>query len=85
MRILYVALILLLASCGTMDPQIDPNKFTGPNGRPAYGMVCNGIGQSLEACYKRAGELCPNGYEVLNLVTLAIGGNPRQSLSVECN
>ena len=84
MRILFPALSLLLASCTAIDPQIEPNKFTGPGGRTAYSMVCNGIGQTLDACYQRADALCPAGYDVLNLVTLAIGGNPRESLSIEC-
>jgi hypothetical protein len=84
MRIFFVVLSLVLASCTTIDPQIESDKFTGPGDRTAYSMVCNGIGQTLEACYQRANALCPNGYDVLNLVTLAIGGNPRESLSIEC-
>ena len=84
MRILSFIVSLVLASCTTIDPQIEPNKFTGPGGRTAYSMVCNGIGQTLDACYQRADALCPGGYDVLNLVTLAIGGNPRESLSIEC-
>jgi hypothetical protein len=84
MRILSVVVSLVLASCTTIDPQIEPNKFTGPGGRTAYSMVCNGIGQTLAACYQRADALCKAGYDVLEHTTLAIGGNPRETLSVEC-
>jgi hypothetical protein len=84
MRILFLVSTFLLASCGTMDPEINPNKFTSANGKTAYSMLCSGIGQTLDACYTTADKLCPAGYNVLELTTLAIGDNPRQSLSIEC-
>ena len=84
MRIVFAALALLLASCNAIDPQIYPNKFTGPGGKAAYSMTCNGIGQSLDACYKTADKLCPAGYNTLDLAMVAIEENPRQVLSIEC-
>ena len=84
MRIFLAALTLSLASCNTIDPNINANRFTGPGGKTAYSMVCNGIGQTLDSCYKKADQLCPAGYNVLELAMVAIEENPRQVFSFEC-
>lgn len=84
MRAFALLTVALLAGCGTMDPEVNANKFTGPNGRPAYAMMCNGIGQSIARCYQTADSVCPAGYDVLEHTTIALGGNPRETLSVEC-
>jgi len=77
---------LLLTACASTSPQ----QFVGPSGRPAYALRC---GSNLAACYTRAGELCPNGYLVIDRATGTVaipagnGGTlaePRHSLAVEC-
>lgn len=80
----------LLGGCGTIDPKI----MAGPNAKPAYSMQCSGMGRTLEACYEKAGELCPNGYSVLDKPSRTVGvTNPasgqfilaeQQSLFIEC-
>lgn len=72
--------------------QIEPRKFVGPNGREAYVMRCSGMMRTLEACYIKAGEVCPSGYSVVSqdsstvIVPTSNGmiGAPRQTLAVEC-
>lgn len=74
----------VLAGCGALDLAADANKFTGPNGRPAYAMVCSGIGQSMQRCRQAADDLCRSGYDVLEHTTIALSGHPRETFSIEC-
>jgi hypothetical protein len=61
-NVLTVAIfVALLASCAP----IEPREFQGPNGKTAYYMRCSGAGRTMDACYKRAGELCPSGYSIV--------------------
>ena len=84
--IIFVA--LLLTSCAAIKPQ----QFVGPNGKTAYSMQCSGMGRTLDACYKKAGEVCPNGYTIIDLTsgTVAVPVNgglmaaPRYNLAIEC-
>jgi len=79
---------VLLASCA-----IEPKRFVGPNGKAAYSMECSGMGRTLEACYQKAGEICPVGYNIINSTsgTVAVpvyGGGivavPDYGLAIEC-
>jgi len=80
--------VLLFAGCAS----IEPSRFIGPNGRAAYSMKCSGLGRTLDACYQKAGELCPQGYRVVDrssgLVVIPVNGSimaaPREHLAVEC-
>ena len=64
-------------------------EFRGPNGRPAYSMSC---GNRLDACYQKAGEVCPNGYDILDRASgtvavpygRAIIAAPQHNLAIEC-
>jgi len=46
----------------------------------------------LDACFKKAGELCPGGYNIIDRTTgttiASVNGNlmsaPRNSLAIEC-
>ena len=29
-------------------------------------MKCSGFGRNVNACFKTAGELCPNGYDIVD-------------------
>lgn len=79
--------VLLLAGCA-----VQPKPFNGPGGKPAYSMNCSGSGRTLTACYEKAGELCPNGYNVIGQSTgvvglPAYGGTlmaPQRELAIEC-
>lgn len=55
-------LILLLPACAGIQPQ----QFVGPNGRTAFWMRCSGMGRTLDACYKKAGEVCLSGYTIID-------------------
>lgn len=78
---------LLLTGCAH---NIDAQQFSGPNGRAAFTMDC---GAKTQACYQKAGELCPGGYNIVDRAsgTVAVpvyGGGfiaaPRHSLTIEC-
>jgi hypothetical protein len=55
-------------------------------------MRCSGMGRTLEMCYQKAGEVCPNGYSIVgqNSSTIAVPVNgsimvaPQHNLSIEC-
>ena len=89
MKVTYLALMLLLTSCAAVEPQ----QFVGPNGKTAYSMRCSGMGRTLDACYKKAGEICPSGYTIIDRAsgTVAVpvyGGSimaaPQHYLAIEC-
>ena len=88
MRILSAALLLLLASCASVQPR----EFRGPNGRTAYSMRCSGMGRTLDDCYEKAGELCPCGYNIVDrasgIVAVPVSGGvmatPQYNLAIEC-
>ena len=77
-----------LAGCAA----IAPNQFVGPNGKVAYSMQCSGLGRTLDACYKKAGELCPVGYTTVDrsssIMGIPVNGSvmvgARESLAIEC-
>ena len=80
---------LALAGCAG----IEPKPFVGPNGKTAYFMHCSGMGRTLEACYQKAGEICPGGYTIVNstsgTVAVPISGGgvvatPDYGLAIEC-
>jgi hypothetical protein len=41
-------------------------EFVGPSGRGAYLMDCSGMGRTINACYQKAGQLCPAGYNIVS-------------------
>ena len=80
---------LFLSGCASVEPQ----QFVGPDGGTAYSMKCSGMGRTLDACYKKAGEICPQGYSIVSASSsgsiIAPVGNmlvaiDRQNLAVEC-
>lgn len=77
-------LFAALAGCATVEPV----PFTGPNGKQAYSMRCSGMGRTLDACYQKAGQVCPNGYAIVDrrAGVIASGGvaAPDYRLAVEC-
>ena len=59
MRTLTTCLLAtVLAACATAT------QIVGPSGTPAFSIRCGAA--AVEACYQKAGEVCPSGYTVLN-------------------
>jgi hypothetical protein len=52
--------ILGLASCTTATPTVLPDGSKGVM------IDCNGDVNSMSSCFKKAGEVCPAGYDILN-------------------
>jgi hypothetical protein len=86
--LIFVSFIFALSSCASVSPQ----KFNGPNGKNAYSMRCSGMGRTWDKCYQKAGELCQNGYNIIqqssSTVAVPYGNSiiaaPRQTLAIEC-
>lgn len=81
----WICLIAVaLAGCAS----IEPSPFRGPDGGQAYSMECSGLGRTIDACYRKAGEVCPRGYTMLSNDTqyAAWGGRlmSRRGIAVEC-
>ena len=80
--------LVLVTSCAS----IEPKPFRGPNGNAAYSMECTGMGRTLDACYKKADELCPRRWVFVDMVTemnaVPVGNGfifePWYSIAVEC-
>ena len=83
-KILIYIPILLLSGC----MGVSPVKINGPSGKTAYSMKCSGMGRTLEDCYVKAGEICPNGYQIVDRASgyAQIGsiGAMQHSLVIEC-
>lgn len=82
----YLTLVLTIALAGC----VSVSQVNGPNGRPAYSLYC---GTHASACYQKAGELCPHGYQMLDhtdgmaIVPTANGsvvGGSQRTVLVEC-
>lgn len=88
-NVLIAAVPAFLVACAAIEPQ----QFVGPNSKTAYSMKCSGMGRTLDACYKKAGEVCPGGYNIIDRATGTVGvpmqggGTmiaPQHSLAIEC-
>lgn len=88
-NVLIAAVPAFLVACAAIEPQ----QFVGPNSKTAYSMKCSGMGRTLDACYKKAGEVCPGGYNIIDRATGTVGvpmqgGGimiaPQHSLAIEC-
>lgn len=79
-----VVLAMALVGCGATA-----KKIVAPSGKTGYSLNC---GNNIDNCYEKAGELCPNGYTMLNQTTGAVGvpfqGGmvmaPQHTMAVEC-
>ena len=83
-----VAATLALSGCAPIEPM----PISGPSGAQAYTMKCSGAGRTIEMCYAKAGEICPNGYGIVShsntsqLVANDSGVNTirKENLTIEC-
>lgn len=88
MKRVSILAVLLTAACAS----IEPVPFSGPSGKQAYSMRCSGMGRTLDACYRKAGEICPAGYNIVDQRTGTVGvpaqrgmlAAPDYRLAVEC-
>lgn len=56
--------LLLLGTAAILWGCATSRQIIGPNGTPAHSIRCGAA--VADACLEKAGELCPNGYVVLN-------------------
>jgi hypothetical protein len=56
---LYVIAAIVLTGC------VHVSQVRGPDGHDAYVLRCG----DAEDCYKKAGELCPTGYAIIDQAT----------------
>jgi len=56
--VFIVVIVGILAGCATASQSV------GPNGGPAYSIACGAA--VPHKCLEKAGQVCPNGYTVLN-------------------
>lgn len=90
MKSFLTALLFPIGLAGCMS--IDPVSFKGPSGKQAFSMKCSGMGRTLDACYQKAGEVCPNGYSIVDRSSGTVGfmsqGTmmmaPQNGLVIEC-
>jgi hypothetical protein len=75
MREIALIAILLLTACS-----IKAKPFVGPSGGTAYSMECD----ELDECYKKAREMCPSGYAIIDRATEPIGSTAEHTLAIEC-
>ncbi len=61
----FIGILLFMVVVGGCAKHVRTQVVTGPNGKPAFAMQCG----NMPACYKEAGERCPNGYEKLDQTT----------------
>lgn len=50
--------LLLLSGCAT------ETKMYGADGNPYHFIECNGLAQTMSACYEKAAKICPAGYRM---------------------
>ena len=62
------------------------SQFTGPNGRTAFNMGCSGMGRTMDKCYKKASEVCPKGYDIIENTATSVGlyNIQKRSMAIEC-
>jgi hypothetical protein len=80
MRLSIGIVLALLAGCVS----VRLNEVKGPDGKTALALKCG----DATACYKKAGELCPDGYDLVdkNNATYVVEnyGGSVTTLVVEC-
>jgi hypothetical protein len=59
MNRLIIVTCLFISACATAT------KITLPNGDSGYDISCAGTGVSVSECFRKAGEVCPSGYDVI--------------------
>jgi hypothetical protein len=60
MRACYVVLASLVAGCASAT------EIYGPDGQAAMLIECPGAAVPISACFKKANDVCPSGYALLD-------------------
>ena len=60
-----IAFTVLVGLTACTAAPIEPEHFRGPSGKDAYTMNCSGGGRTVNKCYTKAAEICPNGYNLI--------------------
>jgi hypothetical protein len=58
-KLVVVLALTFLVGCAMAD------EMVLPDGTKGYNISCDGTVLSMGNCYKKAGEICPRGYDVL--------------------
>lgn len=80
------ALVLGLTGCVTADP------IMSPGGKQGFAISCDGTARSMTDCYKKAAEVCPKGYNVVDKNSESgfsanayyVGNTKSRDIFVEC-
>ena len=96
--IVFFATCLLLIGCGKNKP-VEPEKslrnlslsslndvitIGTKNGRTTYNLLCTYDGRTLDKCYRKSGEICPNGYYIISQTSILVDNTMVNRLSIEC-
>ena len=60
MKRILIFVSLILSSCASAT------KVTLPSGQKGFSIDCSGTAIPVSKCIEKAGEVCPNGYEVIS-------------------
>jgi len=81
MKTLAVFVSVFLAGCAQLKQgQLQP---VIPEAGGGYFTTCSGTVEDWGSCHRKAKNLCPNGYEILDKSESAVGG--KRELRFTCN
>ena len=60
LQVQFIACIVLLSACASAK------QITLPSGNSGYSINCSGTAVSISKCVEKAGEACPNGYNIIS-------------------
>ena len=83
----WIFVVVLLVGCG---PKV--TNIVAPSGKQGFSLSC---GSKMDRCMEKAGELCPNGYNIVNqasgTVAVPVYGSyggvvaaPKHEMAIEC-
>ena len=59
-KYLFLFIIFFISSCTSSQ------QLVLPSGQKGFTVSCGGTANSWSSCYKKAGEICPIGYNILD-------------------
>lgn len=75
-KLAVLGLALALSACATS------REMTAPSGNKGFYIKCNGLAVSMDVCYTKASQVCPNGYEIVSKDKTM--GGAKKGVFVEC-
>ena len=58
-------------------------KMMTPDGENGYYISCNGLAVGMNVCYKKASEVCPDGYTIIESQN-STGNGLKKGIFIEC-